>query len=820
MSRLSLYDELKKGGYEAALITTYNIDFPFYEDVVLRRMRSSGIDHHIVMVDSRMCSQAISTRPPAMSGYHYSLAPMRCGAAFHPKLLLLLGKEKGMLAVGSHNLTLSGYGNNLEVTNIVRYHKKKHPETLHLFKKAYLACKTWMNDYGNDLPPGITDSLKKMADIATWINEETKNIDQDSDLLFTSSSTHSLWGQAAPLVKERGEIKSILGMSAFFDHSLGFIHTLSELSPERFHLAIQPATVGASSELLNLPSVDVMDTESLFKESAHHYIHAKLLHLQGGDNDIFISGSANLSSPAWLASGEHKNAEAILMQKGEAASHSYQALELSPPEQGQSVTEIPSNQTTSDILNSGDGAHVHIVNYEGNNEVRIRWEQSTHNLVIGYQNNLQQIEPLKFSIHNNYLHIESHLIRHGEALQIHQYGAAVAHIIIHHERQIDEYSSTGLERKLRHALGSLNTSSPELDILFGCVERLMLNKDRSQTSVISSHHDRDKAASEEPETLISNLEDRKQNHSSGKFSLLSTGDISLIMSTLISSLDMESSKTSAGLDEDQFGRNEEEQIGQDDEDDSQSLMYASFDESNKVAEIIHRRLSGALKRLDEYLKANSAKEDSTGARITATLGVVIFVHHLRVTNAEFAPTNILIRLLEIISSRILTDKDPIETDTLDEDNIYRSDDWGRLLGYLAWIAFRSGITLHKRPPLSVSREEREQLIWKNAVWLYLSQRIIVDNQIQRVGANLATKSETENFQRWYSLLLNYGATLQDGEFSKFTGYMIAKSPNEKIFPGYRLVINTGEDMIHLATVTEIGGYNSFKQQYAKLEVRH
>jgi phosphatidylserine/phosphatidylglycerophosphate/cardiolipin synthase-like enzyme len=35
--------------------------------------------------------------------------------------MLLAGKSKGFLAVGSHNLTYAGFGHNREVTNAIRY---------------------------------------------------------------------------------------------------------------------------------------------------------------------------------------------------------------------------------------------------------------------------------------------------------------------------------------------------------------------------------------------------------------------------------------------------------------------------------------------------------------------------------------------------------------------------------------------------------------------------------------------------------------------------------------------------------------------------
>ena len=42
---------------------------------------------------------------------------MKAGGSFHPKIIVLLGKKKGIAVVGSHNLTLAGFGSNRELTN-------------------------------------------------------------------------------------------------------------------------------------------------------------------------------------------------------------------------------------------------------------------------------------------------------------------------------------------------------------------------------------------------------------------------------------------------------------------------------------------------------------------------------------------------------------------------------------------------------------------------------------------------------------------------------------------------------------------------------
>ncbi len=80
---------------------------------------------------------------------------MKSKASFHPKILLLLGKRKGLLAVGSHNLTLSGFGTNLEVTNVIKFNNIDSKDSLSIFQSAMNACSTWIDDYGNELPDGI-----------------------------------------------------------------------------------------------------------------------------------------------------------------------------------------------------------------------------------------------------------------------------------------------------------------------------------------------------------------------------------------------------------------------------------------------------------------------------------------------------------------------------------------------------------------------------------------------------------------------------------------------------------------------------------------
>ena len=122
LANVSLIEHVSETGFRASLIATYNCYFPFYEEVVLRRMMAAGCSHNVLMVDASRCADAFASEDlrPRRAGRDYTLIPVAVGGAFHPKIMLRVGKAKGALFVGSHNMTLAGFGLNDEVTNTFR----------------------------------------------------------------------------------------------------------------------------------------------------------------------------------------------------------------------------------------------------------------------------------------------------------------------------------------------------------------------------------------------------------------------------------------------------------------------------------------------------------------------------------------------------------------------------------------------------------------------------------------------------------------------------------------------------------------------------
>ena len=115
--KLSLYRAIAEGGYEASVLATYAMNFPFYERVVLRRLQAAGCRHNILIADGGQCGRALESAQtgPQFCGSDYLLLPVQSAASFHPKFVMLLGKRGARLILGSHNVTLAGFGLNREI---------------------------------------------------------------------------------------------------------------------------------------------------------------------------------------------------------------------------------------------------------------------------------------------------------------------------------------------------------------------------------------------------------------------------------------------------------------------------------------------------------------------------------------------------------------------------------------------------------------------------------------------------------------------------------------------------------------------------------
>lgn len=136
MEERKIIDELNKSnGYDIALLTTFNFDTVYFERAVFRVLNDNGIKKVSVFVDQNELNSALQTARSSEIGKKYAVNPVEINKAFHPKLILLLGKSQAKLFVMSANLTVSGFSTNREIFNCFEM-DSKNTENLGLIHSA------------------------------------------------------------------------------------------------------------------------------------------------------------------------------------------------------------------------------------------------------------------------------------------------------------------------------------------------------------------------------------------------------------------------------------------------------------------------------------------------------------------------------------------------------------------------------------------------------------------------------------------------------------------------------------------------------------
>lgn len=234
----------KQGKFEASIIATFNAYLPFYEDVVLRRLVASGCHHNVLLLDRGDLSQSLSTPTtwPRLAGRSYTLVPMRAPGAFHPKVAMLVGKKIARVFVGSHNVTLSGFGTNRELTTQIDLPKGSEDPYASMAQAVWVYLEAWLNYQGNRIPPSILEAAMRVAtSFAPWLKEESS---QSGDIRFVGSLPDggSLWDSVRPLLP--GKAKEVVAIGPFFDREGAFLGALNrDLRPDSMVVGVEPGTV-------------------------------------------------------------------------------------------------------------------------------------------------------------------------------------------------------------------------------------------------------------------------------------------------------------------------------------------------------------------------------------------------------------------------------------------------------------------------------------------------------------------------------------------------------------------------------------------------
>jgi len=306
---ISLYKELKSGSWQASVIASYGTYFPLYESVVLPRLVGCGCRTNLMILDAGECSSAFFAAPPLLAGRSYSLIPVTGARAFHPKIILLLSRNRAKLFVGSHNLTFSGFGLNSEVTNKIEAQRTSAATERQAVRTAWNFLKSWTGEFPAELQ-------RPIQVIEELISGVCGNVQGAKPLLFAATPTGpALWDQVLPEVQKLGGIRAAVAIGPYFDAELEFLSRLeADLRPGSLTIGVDPDSIQLSAHTRSKTAgkhfVDIRPVKR-----CEGLLHAKALLFESGEGEVcLISGSANPSSPAWLAGRGERNAECVVLR--------------------------------------------------------------------------------------------------------------------------------------------------------------------------------------------------------------------------------------------------------------------------------------------------------------------------------------------------------------------------------------------------------------------------------------------------------------------------------------------------------------------------
>lgn len=313
---LDLREVLLRGRWQEALLLTYSFDLPFFEAYVLPALIRNGC--HSVAVAA--CAGWLPERLRAWSeadeireaGRSYTLSAVSVPGAFHPKLVLAAGDGRGIVLVGSGNISTYGMTMGGELFTLVEWD-------------------------GDDVPPIAREGWQLCREIARLLPVDRSFAERVEALgrlvpalaspIAESVLVHNL---NEPILDQflrhlpDEPVEELITWSPFTDRKLDALDALVErVRPRSVIVGVQP----------DLTSLDGARLAALEAQRAHvawevrtlrrrnpgppSLIHAKgILATLGSGEQVAVIGSPNLSAPALLRAAGTGNLELAVLHHG------------------------------------------------------------------------------------------------------------------------------------------------------------------------------------------------------------------------------------------------------------------------------------------------------------------------------------------------------------------------------------------------------------------------------------------------------------------------------------------------------------------------
>lgn len=325
IDRQNIFDLIGKdqSRYGHCLMTTFSFDYGFFEQRVLRALRSANIRNVNVFTDAGYLDELLEELALADSSLQqsYSLIPIQARGVFHPKIMMLIGPKQGLLVIGSGNISSSGMSSNDEVWGAFHVNGIESPNAP-LFAAAWNYLKRFVAQ-----AEGIHQTkLQWIYQTVPWITELEKveagaivTPEGLSISLIANDDRGNIFTKLTTAIKDK-EVLKLTVIAPYFDRDgLALSRLQSQFNP-------QECVVISDTEFGLLP--DKMDQNWANQLSAYDWpdvitdkqdlikrLHAKMFHFKLVDGgEYLLLGSANATQAALgIGNGSYLNEEAGLL---------------------------------------------------------------------------------------------------------------------------------------------------------------------------------------------------------------------------------------------------------------------------------------------------------------------------------------------------------------------------------------------------------------------------------------------------------------------------------------------------------------------------
>lgn len=781
MADISILDVIKKGGYEASLITTFNAHLPFYEELVLRKLVGAGCRHNVVIMDKKQCAASWSNESsrPRLAGQAYTLLPIGVPGAFHPKICILVGPKKAAVLIGSHNLTLSGFGYNHEITNFVEIDTTKDKDGVNLLAQAWQVVKKWIELERGKLPDALLESA---IELENFISPFTINSDDSSAVavIYQTPGEQSLIEQLGEIVPH--DIKRIGVLGAFFDNEFTFLKELSTRWPAaELVVGIDPATVQLVGDTNHLKAKFV-DANLACAIKPNTYLHAKIIYLELSSGiGFYLSGSANPSRPAWMGNQHSCNIEAMLIRRGSDAAEIAETTGViklfSRPSIDSAILESIAQRNKSTIQDKPELAVPLLLGVANQklNEILIHpcgnliksnaleICDSDMNVLATVSIDWNGTEALRVQI-ENVLHLAC-------SCKLLYQDVLVAQAMLHHPEVISSTSNSSKQRQIRNALEALSSGSGDISGLISSVEKIIFSDDAHHQVINALNENKQKSIEKEakaPETLAASINDSPVLRK--KYKLIKSGDLAYLLDILIRRLG--EGLVTSSVETDPSGRNEEEQVGTEDESpvgtDETELPKTTLTDI-EIASAVSRRAHQLVTKMTAQLERASLETDlqvTAILQLIAVIGLIRELRHLdntqrwKMTGKSLAADQDRQQLFDQ-SVKYLFGKSQF-LQGLGTENETLIDEVFRLKLLLLWLAWDLGLEASDEIERLLEKSTRDTQLKTNAFFTELLPSIINDNESRlelEIGISRTirqTPKEAYRSQAWIDKHWNIG----------------------------------------------------------------